>query len=290
MYNGVYMWMLFLIFHLVGLVGYNLLLRKSLTEKADRLTLAVVMQTGIALPLVFVGLFKPPDRAIYDTTAILHVLIISSMIPLLHIANVLALQHLEASVYSILYNLRILFTTVLGIVFLNEAVVPLQILGGMLIFLAVVTVRQKGRHDLTHRGIEWGIAASVIISILNLFEKELIDQVGYLGYAIPCMILAAVIMWALLFVRGKRIPLRTFKEPAILQLMVLRALSAFGFGLAFSVGGLLSVSTYISSLSVIIIVMLGVLLLGERDYMKQKIAATTLAVLGLTVIFIANLN
>ncbi len=290
MYNSGYMWTLFLIIHLVGLVGYNLVLRKSLSEKADRLTLAVVMQTGIALPLVFVGLFNPPDLSIYDTTAILHILVISSLIPLLHMANVFALQHLEASVYSILYNLRILFTTVLGIVFLNEAVVPLQILGGLFIFLAVITVRQKGRHDLTNRGIEWGIAASVIISVLNLFEKELIDQVGYLGYAIPCMILAAIIMWVVLFARGKRIPLKTFKEKPILQLMVFRALSAYGFGLAFSVGGLLSVSTYVSSLSVIIIVILGALLLNERDYMKHKITATALAVVGLTAIFIANLN
>lgn len=283
------MWLFFLFFHLIGLVGYNLLLRKSLTEKGDRLVLATVMQTGIAIPMFFALLIRPPSLALYDTTAVLHVLVISSLVVALHITNVQALRYLEASVYSILYNLRILFTTVLGIVFLNEAVVPLQILGGLFIFLAVVTVRQKGRRDLTNRGIEWGLAASVVISVLNLFEKELINQVGYLAYAVPCMLLAAVMLWAILIAKGKRIPIKTFRQPQILQLMVLRAVSAFGFGLAFSAGGLLSVSTYISSLSVIIIVLLGAWLLNERDYMKQKLTATALAAVGLTVIFIANL-
>lgn len=290
MYNSGYMWLFFLFFHLIGLVGYNLLLRKSLTEKVDRLVLATVMQTGIAIPMLFALFIAPPDLAVYDLTAILHILVISVLIVALHITNVQALRYLEASVYSILYNLRILFTTVLGIVFLNEKIIPLQILGGLFIFLAVVTVRQKGRRDLTNRGIEWGLAASVVISVLNLFEKELINQVGYLAYAIPCMLLAAAILWGILLAKGQRIELKTFREPRMLQLMILRAISAFGFGLAFSAGGLLSVSTYISSLGVIIIVLLGALLLNEKDYMRQKLVATALAVIGLTVIFISKLG
>ena len=290
MYNIANMWLFFLFFHLIGLVGYNLLLRKSLTEKGDRLVLATVMQTGIAIPMLFALFIAPPNLKVYDLSAVLHILVISSLIVSLHITNVQSLKYLEASVYSILYNLRILFTTVLGIIFLNEKIIPLQILGGIFIFLAVVTVRQKGRRDLTNRGIEWGLAASVVISVLNLFEKELINQVGYLSYAIPSMLLAAVMMWIILLKRGKRIPIKTFKEPKTMQLMALRAISAYGFGLAFYAGGILSVSTYISSLSVIIIVLLGAILLNEKDYMKQKLIATALAVAGLTTILIANLR
>ena len=72
--------------------------------------------------------------------------------------------------------------------------------------------------------------------------------------------------------------------------MIFRAMSAYGFILAFSAGAILSISTYISSLSVIIIVLLGIWLLGENDYLKQKLIATALAFAGLTVILIAHLN
>ena len=73
------------------------------------------------------------------------------------------------------------------------------------------------------------------------------------------------------------------------QLMVLRSISGYAFILAFAAGALLSVANYISAMSVIVMVVLGVLLLGERDYIWRKAAATTVAVLGLTIILFTHL-
>lgn len=284
------MWILFLLLHLVGLVGYNLILRKSLVAKADKWALATVMQTAVALPMVAAVCIAPPDITAYDARAWLQIGVTALLVVMLHYTNVQALHALEAGVYSILYNLRIVFTTILGIVFLHEAVLPLQIMGGLCIFLAVLTIRQKGRKEVTSKGIEWGLAAAIVISFLNFFEKKLIGEVGYLGYAVPVMLLAAIIMWTILLLQGKRLTFRYFKEPATINLMALRAISAYGFTLAFNAGGILSVSSYISSLSVIIIVLLGAWLLNERQYMKQKLIATGLAVIGLTLILVANLT
>ena len=283
------MWIAFLLLHLVGLVGYNLLLRKSIVEKVDKWTLATLMQTGIALPLLILAPFKFPDFSIFTPATIAHMFITASLIVLLHLSNVKSLQYLEAGVYSVLYNLRIIFTTILGVIFLNEQLIPLQIIGGLLIFASVVAVKQKGRRDLTVKGIQWGLFASLVISVLNLNEKQLIAQFGFTGYAIPVMILAAIMMWIIFFTRGQRIKPSVFIEPRMMSLMALRAISAFGFTLAFSAGGLLSVSTYISSLGVIIIVILGAVLLGEKDYLKRKIIASVIAFAGLTCIFVANL-
>lgn len=284
------LWLFFVMIHLVGLVGYNLLLRKSLVAKVDSLTLATVMQTGIALPMVFVLIISPPDIHVYDLGAVIQIIITTSLVIMLHLTNVKALQYLEAGIYSILYNLRIIFTTILGILFLNEEIVPLQILGGVLILLGVLTLNQKGKQALKIRGIQWGIAASVVISFLNLFEKAMINNVGYVGYAAPVMLLAAIFMWTVALAQGKKIELSYLRKPKTVQLMALRAMSAYGFTLAFNAGAVISVATYISSLSVIIIVLLGIWLLNERDHIKQKIIATALAVLGLTAILIANIN
>jgi drug/metabolite transporter (DMT)-like permease len=130
----------------------------------------------------------------------------------------------------------------------------------------------------------------VVISLLNLSEKQLITDVGFLAYAAPVMLLAAVIMWVILLASGKRVQPRYFKEPRTISLMVLRAMSAYGLILAFSAGGILSISSYISSLNVVIIVLLGAWLLKERDHMKQKLIATGMAVAGLTAILVANLT
>lgn len=128
------MWLVFLGFHLVGLTGYNLLLRRSLLQKADPLTLATLMQTAIAVPLLFVMVFRPINLAAYDAKTLIYASGAIVLVIVFNITNVKALQYLEASVYSVLFNLRIIITTILGIVFVGEKLIPLQILGGLLIF------------------------------------------------------------------------------------------------------------------------------------------------------------
>jgi len=280
---------LFLLAHLIGLVGYNILLRKSLVAKVDKWTLATIMQLAIALPMTVALVVATPDFASYTLQNWLLIFATALFVIGLHTTNVSALQHLEAGVYSILYNLRIIITTILGIAFLDESVVPLQILGGLLIFAAVIAVKQKGDKKLTAIGIRYGVLAAFVISFLNLFEKKLIADIGYLGYAIPVMLISSVIMLAIFYKRGNKFDVNYLKEPKTVQLMLFRVLSAYGFTLAFYTGAVLSVASYISSLGVIIIVLLGIFVLKENDYLKQKLIATGLAVLGLTAILIANI-
>jgi|GEM_PF-808226 len=282
------MWLGLLGLHLIGLSGYNLMLRRAVTEELDRWTLATIMQIAITLPMVVAVFLHPLHIHTYNPTISGLVLADIVLVIGLHWTNVKSLQYLEASVYSVLYNLRILFTTLLGLVFLHEKTLLLEVLGGVLIFLAILLVRQKGRRELTRRGIEWGIMASLIISFLNLTDKTLLNRINYLDYSIPASFLTVAIMLGILFYRGQKLPLATMKQPRILALMFFRAISAYGFTLAFYYGAQLGVSSYISSLSVIIIVFLGVVWLKERDYLRQKVTAAALAVIGLTCILIGS--
>ncbi len=283
------MWLGFLAVHLVGFVGYNLLLRKSLLDNIDRFTLATVMQTGITVPLLFTLFFKLPAFNRYDLQLTLLTLGILLASIALHVANTKALQYLEASVYSVLYNLRILFTTILGVVFLGETINWIRILGGLLILSAIIIVRQKGSKSILSKGFEWGLSAAIILSFLNLLEKTTIDRIGYLGYAVPVVVIATALMWGYLLYRDKKINYKIFIQPRMLQLMILRDMSAYGFVLALGSGVLLSVSNYISSMGVIFMVAFGVLLLKETDHLRRKIIATAMAVVGLTIVLISSL-
>jgi len=283
------MWLIFLALNIIGLTGYNLILRKSLLDKIDSFTLATIMQTGIAIPMIFVIPFYFPDFNVYSPKLIIFSLAIISFIVTLHISNVKSLQYLEASVYSVLYNLRVVLSTILGILFLAEDIIPLQILGGLLIFFAIFIMKQKGKKELTMKGIFWGIGAALSVSVLNVFEKTLISEIGFLDYAFPAMIGTAIVMWTMLLSRKKKVDFSVFKSKKILALMGFRSISAYGFTLAFYTGAKISVANYISSLSVILIVVLGIIILKERDYLGRKILATAIAVLGLTAILLANL-
>ncbi len=284
------MWLILLALHVVGLTGYNLLLRKSLSQNIDRWALATIMQTGVAIPMLIALFIYPPQFSAYTSADLLLIPVATLLVIALHWTNVKALQYLEAGVYAVIYNLRIIFSTMLGVLVLHDQVIWLQIAGGLLIFLAILVTRQKGRAEITWLGVQWGIAASLAISFLNLSEKILLNSIGFLNYFIPVMLLSTALMWGVLLIRKQSVPLDIFIHPQSLLLMGLRALSAYGATLALAAGVTISLFAYISSLSVITTVLFGMLLLKETDYLKQKLIATGLAVVGLTLILLANLR
>jgi drug/metabolite transporter (DMT)-like permease len=178
---------------------------------------------------------------------------------------------------------------VLGILFLNEDVVWSRIFGGVMIFLAIIIVRQRSSRTVRLKGVEWGLAAAFIISFLNLNEKVMINGVGLLNYWPPAMVAAALIMWGYLFARKEKVSTSLLIKPEMIKLMLLRALSGYTFPLALAAGALLSVASYISAMSVILMVISGILLLGERDYLWRKIAATAVAVTGMTIVLLSHI-
>ena len=111
------MWLVYLGIHLFGFVGYNLLLRKSVLDNIDSFKLATIMQTGITIPLLISLFFVQPDFSTYDLGMFLMLLAVLVLTITLHVTNTMSFQFLEASVYSVLYNLRIIFTTILGVLF-----------------------------------------------------------------------------------------------------------------------------------------------------------------------------
>jgi len=281
------LWLALLGVHLAGFVGYNLRLRWSMVKKLDPILLATIMQTGLALPMIPVIFLAPPTLRLFTTGDALLLIGTISLTMALHVTNTKALEHLEASVFSILYNLRLPFTTVLGLLFLDEPLIWLRILGGLLIFSAIFIVQQKGKHSLVLRGMEWGIAAALALSFLNLCEKKLAISGGFLYYFPFGALVTAALMWAYVLIRPGHPPVdfRILIRPDMVQLMAFRAMSGLSFSGALAAGAAISVSNYISGMSVLLMVALGALLLGERDFLHRKIMAVVIAVLGLTAIF-----
>lgn len=280
------MWLALLGMHLVG---FNLLLRKSHKNKVDGYALATILQVGIAIPAVFLLVIFPPDILAFSATVWLFLAVAIVFTIGLHISNVTALKYLEAGVYAVVYNLRIVFTTVLGIIFLNEEFILLRIIGGGLILLAIFIIKQRSSKSARLHGLLWGLAAGLILSVLNVTEKTLINNIGFIQYFPLLAVVSAVLMLGFYVYKNKKIEASVFLGPNMIKLMVFRALSAYGFAGALGAGALVSTGNYISGMSVIFTVLLGAWLLGETDYLGRKIAVTGLAFLGLTLVLLASL-
>ena len=282
-------WLALLSMNVVGTVGFDLLLRRSSWKQKDKWHTATVMQTGLFLPFFAKELIAPIHFPAYTPFDLL--LLGCAVVALigLQFFNVKALQNLEASVFSVIYNVRILFATLLGTFFLSESVGLWALIGGLLIFAAIFIVRQKGMQAITAKGILFGLGAALAISVMNTCEKELIKLVGYEQYIFPMFAIATLVMWVVVLIRRTPSPFRLLLQPQSLLLMFLRACAGIGFSYSL-VFGPVAVSSYISSLSVVFLVLFGMIFLNELDFIKSKLWATVMALVGLTFILIDSFH
>lgn len=274
--------------HLTGLVGYNLFLRVQMrTSKAlHPWVVAAAVNTALAIPALVIALFIHPNLTHFTTVTFSLAIFLALLGVALQYSVAKALQYLEASTYAVIYSTRIIIATTLAALLLAETPTPLHIFGGILILAGVMVLRQKGSQKATKVGIAWGFATATIVSLTSLLEKHLADTVGVFTYAPVVIALATIMSWGIVFVRKYPVPAKQLLSKPMIGTMLTRILSVYGFVLALAAGGLVSTVIYVSSLSVFIVTLLGVILLGERDYLRQKIIATALAVAGLTALIV----
>lgn len=282
-------WISLLTLHLIGLVGYTLLLRKSALSSINKYFLAAAMQTAIFIPSIIYLLLGKVD---FDLELMQWVRICLSafLIVGLHLTAIKALTLLDASLFSIIYNLRLFFVTILGYVFLGELPPIAQIIGGVIIFSSILLLNLHKDSTYKSSPILWGLLATVWLSVHATLEKYNILDVGFETYMFITMLLGSVLLWLLVLHKG--VSLQKNKEyinREFAVLLFLRPLSAWSITYALLYGSL-AVASYVSGLSVVFIVVAGIIFLKERDSIRQKILATVVGVLGLTVILASKLG
>ena len=278
-----------LVLHLIGIVGYTLLLRKSALGKLNKLLLAALMQTGIFLPSI-IFLFIGNVSFDHSLSQWLFLGLGGFMLAGLMITNVWALSRLDASIFTIIYNLRLLMTTILGYLILGELPKPLQILGGIVIFISIFMLNLHRNKKWKDPSILIGVFAMLWFSFHAVLEKYNLSQMNFESYFFTFALIGTVLLWSLVFIKKVHVvdEIEHIRDRKIYWLLITRALSAYSYTLALKYGPL-AVTNYISGLSVALIVLFGVVVLGEKDHLKQKIRAVGVALVGLTLILISKL-
>jgi drug/metabolite transporter (DMT)-like permease len=287
--NKLMAWIFFLVVHLIGIVGYTLFLRRSALGKLNKILMAALMQTGIFLPsIIFLILGKV--SFVHTPQQWFFLVLGGFMLAGLMITNVWALTHLDASLFTILYNLRLLMTTILGYLVLGELPKPLQLLGGFVILVSILMLNLHKNKQWRSKSILIGIFAMFWFSFHAVLEKYNLKHINFESYFFTFALIGTILMWSLVFY--KRIKVREqiehIKDKKIYGLLVTRALSAYGYTYALKFGSL-AVTNYVSGMSVSLIVLFGVYILGEKDKLRQKLLAVGVACVGLTLILVSKL-
>jgi drug/metabolite transporter (DMT)-like permease len=282
-------WFLLLCAHLIGIVGYTLLLRKSALGQLNKLLMAALMQTGIFLPsIIFLVLGKV--EFIHSPQEWFFLILGGCMLAGLMITNVLALTHLDASVFTIIFNLRLLVTTILGYFVLGELPKPLQIAGGLIILVSIVMLNLHQNNQWRSKSILVGVLAMLWFSFHAVLEKYNLQHISFESYFFTFSLIGTVIIWLIVLAQKVKIreQLQHIHDKKIYALLVTRSLSAYGYTYALGYGSL-AVTNYVSGMSVALIVLFGIYVLGEKTQIKQKLIAVGTACFGLTIILISKL-
>ncbi len=282
-------WLLLLIGHLIGIVGYTLLLRKSTLGNLNKLLMSTIMMTGVFLPsIIFLILGKVSFD--HSLTEWFFLTLGGFMVAGLMVTNVWALTHLEASLFTILYNLRLLMTTILGYLILGELPKPLAIVGGLIILVSIFMLNLHQNKQWRSKSILIGLFAMLWFSFHAVLEKYNLRQLDFESYFFTFALIGTLLLWALVFIKRIKVvdQIVHIRDKKIYWLLATRALSAYAYTYALKYGSL-AVTNYVSGMSVALIVLFGIYILGEKNQIKQKLSAVGVACVGLSLILISRL-
>ncbi len=283
-------WSALVFTHLFSLTTYTILLRKSTLGKLNKLFIAALMQTSLFLPSVFFLVLGKISTQ-HSASDWVFLLCGSVLLAGYMIANVWALSKLDASVFTLLFNLRVLVITVLGYLLLHEAPSTIQMAGGLIIFVGIVVLH-------FHKNAKWrseatlaGLFTMFWFSMHALLEKYNLKFWSTEDYIFFFNLFAAIMLWLVLVVRkvNVRSQLQHTKSASLLGLLISRSLSAYSYIYALAFGSL-AITSYVSSMSVVFIVLFGIYFLGEHTHVRRKLLAAAIACAGLTLIFYGKLS
>lgn len=206
-----------------------------------------------------------------------------------------SLTYLDAAIGSIFSTLNALFTIGLAALLLHEELNSLQLAGAAVLTVAIIyttfALRAHGnktsRRNLM-RGLGYAVLAGLLYAVAIVNEKSLLQVMSPASYVLfgwGWQMLASVAA-ALLVQPGK---LGVLFRPRTLGLVAsaggLRGIGGAAFVLAQVRSNNVALVTVVSNFKLIVVVILGVWLLHERERLTQKIAGSLLALGGLTIMF-----
>lgn len=197
-----------------------------------------------------------------------------------NIAGYLAQKHIDAGVTSIVWNIYTPVTIFLSSVFINEGLTPIQILGTLLLFIAIVIISKKhriGRFSFD-RYFLMTLLGGILISGVLVAERVLQNTTGFsAGVMISWGSQALGLGLVSLFFGQKN----KYTNKEVLVTGGLQFIGALSYVILVWVSGNLSVVSSVTTFKVVVIFIAAAIFLGEREDLGRKLLGSIIAVIGL---------
>ncbi len=256
-------------------------------DKSDPVAYSIFFQLLVGMFIGSVGFFTGQMNMPRNLLFIVPNLILMTL--LYGVGNVFlfkALKQINASIFTVVFSSRALFTVIASTIFLSETLLIKQFFGVFLILAGIVLVSSKATKFNFGKGEIFAILAALCFGFANTNDRFLLKTLDVYPYVFLVFIVPA------LFILGINLnvisKIKVFTEKIILSKMiflcVFYALSAITFFYALRIGNNSSQIATINLTSVILTVLLSVLILREREDFLKKIIAALLSFVGLILV------
>ncbi|MCG2688463.1 DMT family transporter [Candidatus Parcubacteria bacterium] len=264
----------------------NILQRVLMKEKdSDPLTYTIALQLfGAVICFIFAfikGFEMPPIRE-YPFNFFLEALLYS----FISLFTFKALKFIEASKTTIIFSFGTVVTIIASALFLNEALTGQRLLGTFLIIISIALVSKLKDFSAKGKGAIYALIAAVLGGLALVNDTYLLRFSDSVSYTAMAFLLPGILL-SLLYPNSFK-KLKIFLNPKLGRNMFLLcfiwSVSAIAFYLAIEKGALASQISPFSQSRVILTVLLGAILLKERENLLIKTIAAFLVVAGVMLI------
>jgi drug/metabolite transporter (DMT)-like permease len=174
------LWTTLVSLYLFANVSYTLLLKSSPLPKANRHIAHLLITIAMGLSAFVAMLLGHGD---WSPDGIVWWLLLMQAVFFFGVnqLNIVALNHLDASIFTIIQSFRIVIVTILGILLVGDNPTPLEMIGGGFIFTSILVLKLHKDKQYFSKPILIGLAATVLM----LLRKKiyLIEQLWPLFFS-----------------------------------------------------------------------------------------------------------
>lgn len=279
-------WQLLLIISVFSFAWTTILQRILLKNtKHDPLAYSAFFQviTGllIAIYTMFAGFYMPNFISVLPN-AILMIFLYS----LTNICLFYALKYVEASVFTVLFLTRAIWSTLGAVLLLHESFSSQEGVGALLIFVGIVIISFKKKSITFNKGTILALLAGLFIGLGFVNDAFLVKSFDVPSYAVFAFVLPGIMTF---FLSPKTIlrtgPLLNFSIfSKIVLLAFFYAISYVTLFLAYKLGNNAGELGILNQTSTIVTVFLSIVFLKETTDVWKKVFGAIIAFIGVVLI------
>jgi len=195
------------------------------------------------------------------------------------------LEKLEASSAQVVFASILIWSTILSVIFLGSHFSYLQLVGIFILLGAILLVQYRKGVTLIDRNALYILAAAALFAVFQITSAEMAKTVSAGAYLLTAYLGATVIIGLGYWSKVKAdIPALTKKASVTLKATLFASATSllyFVFAyFAYQKAPDRGVVVVLLTAQVVVTVVLAIIFLKERDYIKRKLAAGVLAVIA----------